>query len=43
MFVPIIKMEKQLLYIEEKSYHLSGNLVDISKFDSFDLELDKKK
>ena len=36
-------MEKQLLYIGEKSYHFSGNLVDISKFDPHDLKLDKKK
>ena len=36
-------MEKQLLYIEEKSHHLSGVLVDISKFDPHDLKLDKKK
>ena len=36
-------MEKQLLYIEEKSYHLSDDLIDISKFDPHDLKLDKKK
>ena len=36
-------MEKQLLYIDEKSYHFSGNLADISKFDPDDLKLDKKK
>ena len=35
-------MGKQLLYIDEKSYHFSDNLVDISKFDQSDLELDKK-
>ena len=33
---------KQLLYIDQKSYHFSGNLVDISKFDQSDLKLDKK-
>ena len=36
-------MEKELLYIDEKSFHFSDNLVDISKFESFDLKLDKKK
>ena len=32
-----------MLCIDEKSYHFSGNLVDISKFDPHDLKLDKKK
>ena len=32
-----------MLYIDEKSYHFSGDLVDISKFDPHDLKSDKKK
>ena len=32
-----------MLYIEEKSYHFSDDLIDISKFDPHNLKLDKKK
>ena len=35
-------MEEQLFYTEEKSYHLSDDLVDTSKFDPSDLKLDIK-
>ena len=38
----IIKIEKQLLYIDEKSYHFSDDLVDIYKFDPHYLKLQKK-
>ena len=35
-------MEKQLLYIDEKSCHFSDDSVDIYKFHRSDLKLDKK-
>ena len=35
-------MKTDHLYIEDSSYHLGGELIDISNFDKANLKLDKK-
>ena len=40
MFVPIIKMTTDQLYIDDRHDYFSGNLVDILKFKASNLNLD---
>ena len=42
IFLFIIKMETGKLYVEDRSNYFSGNLVDILKFKTSNLKLDKK-
>ena len=41
-FVSIIKMKTDHLNIEDSSYHLGGELINILDFDRSSLKLDKK-
>ena len=42
MFVSIIRMKTDQLYIDDRRDYFCGNLVDILKFKACNLKLDKK-